>query len=179
MIEKEFIQKLKSGDRSAYKNLFSQYYSWLCNYVYKLTNDNSIAEDLVQEVFINLWEKREQINISSSLKNYLFRACHNQFLQHLRKEKIRIKFLNSIQYEVLFDNYDSESKKIHEDKLEKLNSLISQLPPKCKDIFTKSKLQKMKYKDIAIELNISIKTVENQMSKALKFLKSNSIFLFI
>ncbi len=179
MKEEKLLNKLKNGERSAYKYLFSEYYSWLCNYVFNLTKNKSLSEDLVQEIFMNLWEKREQLNIKSSIKNYLFKSCHNQFLQYVRKEKVRIDFLNSVRWEVLFESYDNESQRLHEEKLEKLNSLINELPPRCKEIFVKSKLQKKKYREIASELNISIKTVENQMSKALHFLKENATSILL
>lgn len=172
---KDLTKKLTQGDNSAYAYLFSEYYTWLCNYVFKLTNDKIVAEDLVQEVFINLWKKREKIEIKSSIKSYLFKSCHNQFLQYVRKEKIRTDFLNSIRQDVLFTSYEKESQEIYENKIEKLNSLIGELPPRCKQVFVLSKIHNKKYKEIAKELNISIKTVENHISKAYNFLRKNAV----
>ncbi|WP_062060570.1 RNA polymerase sigma factor [Aquimarina longa] len=177
MSEEKLLKKLKKGDPIAYKYLFSKYYNWLCNYIFKLSNDYSLSEDIVQETFIYIWEKRDTILITSSLKNYLFKSCHNRFLQHIKKEKVKLHSLDQIQWETIFDTYfDQENE--YDTNLKKVNALIKKLPPRCKEIFIKSKFEKKKYKDIAVELGISIKTVEVQISKALRFLKENTnIFL--
>ncbi len=179
MKEKQILKKIHEGDADAYKYLFSEYYSWLCNYIFKLCGNRSLAEDLVQEVFIHLWEKRTQLTIKSSLKNYLFRSCHNQFLQYVRKEKVRNDFLNSIRWDVLLESYTEESHELREMQLKKLNTLISELPPRCKEVFVKSKFEKKKYKEIAVDLGISIKTVEAQMSKALHYLREHASMLLL
>lgn len=173
MDDKKLLKKLKKGDTTAYKYLFSNYYVWLCNYVMKLCNDHTLAEDIVQETMINFWEKRDSILITVSLKSYLFRSCHNQFLQHIRKEKVKFDFLDNVRWEVLANAYE-EDDGIQDVYLEKLNNLIERLPPRCKEVFIKNKIQKQKYKEIAVDMGISIKTVENQMSKALQFLKENA-----
>ncbi|MAW93709.1 MULTISPECIES: RNA polymerase sigma-70 factor [unclassified Leeuwenhoekiella] len=173
MEDKKLLKKLRKGDTAAYRYLFSTYYTWLCNYVLKLCNDPSLAEDIVQETMVNFWEKRDSILITTSLKSYLFRSCHNQFLQHIRKQKIKFDFLDNIRWEVIASAQE-EYNTTRDRDLEKLNSLIDKLPPRCKEIFIKNKIQKQKYKDIAVDMGISIKTVENQMSKALHFLKENA-----
>ncbi|MEE9362770.1 MAG: RNA polymerase sigma-70 factor [Cellulophaga sp.] len=173
MTEQELLKKLRKGDTLAYKYLFLEYYNWLCNYVYKLSCDYTLSEDVVQEIMINLWEKRRTIVITSSLKSYLFRACHNQFLMHIRKEKVRQESLDKIRWDVLFD-VTVDDLNSYDVKVAKLNSLIDKLPPRCKEIFVKNKFEKRKYKEIAVDMGISIKTVEAQMSKALQFLRDNS-----
>ncbi|RXG11983.1 RNA polymerase sigma-70 factor (ECF subfamily) [Leeuwenhoekiella aestuarii] len=178
MDDKKLLKKLRKGDTAAYKYLFSTYYTWLCNYVLKLCNDPSLAEDIVQETMINFWEKRDTILITTSLKSYLFRSCHNQFLQHIRKQKIKFDFLDNIRWEVIASAQKEDTSERDRD-LEKLNNLIDKLPPRCKEVFIKNKIQKKKYKEIAVDLGISIKTVENQMSKALHFLKENANSFFI
>lgn len=95
------------------------------------------------------------------------------FLQHLRKKKLEFDFLDQIRWEVLAEVHNGpENRK--EAKLQKLHHLIDQLPPRCREVFVKSKLEKRKYKEIAVDMGISIKTVENQMSKALHFLRENA-----
>jgi len=179
MTEIELHKRINNGDATAYQYLFSEYYSWLCNYVLKLSGNSSVSEDIVQEVFMNLWTKRSQIVINSSIKNYLFRSCHNEFLQFVKKEKRRMDFLDEIRLKVLFENYELESQRIHEERLDKLDFFIDQLPPKRKEIFIKNKLERKKYKEIAQELNISLKTVESQMSKALRFLREKAVHFFL
>lgn len=173
MKEQKLIKKLKKGDELAYKVLYDTYYSWLCNYIFKLCQNRKLSEDIVQDSLLNLYIKRKSINISSSLQHYLFRCCHNQFLQHLRKQKIKFDILDEIKWEAIAESMDT-SKHQKEEKLRQLHQLIDELPPRCKEIFVKNKLEKIKYKDIATELDISVKTVENQMSKALHFLRSHA-----
>ncbi|MGB7395638.1 MAG: RNA polymerase sigma-70 factor [Pricia sp.] len=173
MNEEELLKGLQKGNPSAYNELFGEYYVWLCNYIFKLCNDRGLSEDIVQETIIGIWEKRKRISIRHSLKNYLFRSCHNHFLQHLRKKKIQFDFLDQIRWEVLSEVH-IEPENRPEAKLEKLYRLIDQLPPRCREVFVKNKLEKRKYREIAVDMNISIKTVENQMSKALHFLRENA-----
>lgn len=183
MKEEELLKGLRKGDSSAYDQLFAEYYVWLCNYVYTLCNDRGLSEDIVQETMVGIWEKRNRISIRHSLKNYLFRSCHNHFLQHLRKKKLKFDFLDQIRWEVLAAARVEPEVRIEpemreevrpETKLQTLHRLIDQLPPRCKEVFVKSKLEKRKYKEIAVDMGISIKTVENQMSKALHFLRENA-----
>lgn len=173
MKEDVFIEKLKNGDDIAYKILYEKYYQWLCNYVFKLCENKKLSEDIVQDMLMKFYVKRRKINIKTSLKNYLFTSCHNQFLQHLRKNKIKFDDLDAIKWEVIATSVNPQENP-EEDKLMQLHQLIDELPPRCKEIFLKSKLEQIKYKDIAAELDISIKTVENQMSKALKHLRKHA-----
>lgn len=172
MNEQKLIQKLRDGKANAYQYLFSEYYDWLCNYIFKLCNDRMLSEDIVQEVMIRLWEKRKYILITSSLKNYLFKSCHNQFLQHLKREKFQFDTLDKIQWDVISEV--TLENDLYDYKMDKLTKLIERLPPRCKEIFIQNKLEKKKYKEIALDMGISVKTVENQMSKALHFLRANA-----
>lgn len=174
---KELLTGLKNGDKKAYKFMFSEYYEWLCNYTYKITNDYGLAEDIVQEVMIKLWKKRATLTINSSIKSYLFQACRNQVLQHVRKQKIKLDFIDRENMEIIDNIYADNDIDPHEN-LEKLHNLIDALPPKCKIVLVKSKLEKKKYKEIAEELNISVKTVENHVSKALKLLRQGAVCIF-
>jgi len=172
------IEGLKKGDKNAYKFLFTEHYTSLCNYIYNISNNRALAEDLVQEVFIKLWEKRETLSIKMSIKSYLYRASHNQFLQYLRKEKYRLDFIERSKLDLLSLVYIEEESNTNI-YTEKLNALINDLPPKCKTVFLKSKIEKKKYKEIAQEMNISVKTVENHIGKALRILRESSISIFI
>ncbi|WP_276168092.1 RNA polymerase sigma factor [Zobellia alginiliquefaciens] len=178
MNERKLVMKMQKGNAEAYQYLFTEYYDWLCNYIFKMCNNRYLAEDIVQDALMNLWEKRTQLLISGSVKNYLFKCCYNQFLQHLRAQKIAYDSLEKIKWEVIADTaYEQDRVEV---KIKNLNVLIAQLPPRCKEVFVQNKLEKKKYKQIAQDMNISIKTVENQMSKALHFLRQHAtIFLFL
>lgn len=144
----------------------------MCNYVIKLSGNPALADDIVQEVFIKIWEQQEEIKIHTSLKYYLLRACHHLFLQHIRSTKKEVSLLEEIKWETLRDlnsgNPEEESKNI---KL--VHTVLEELSPRCKEAFLLSKYNRMKYKEIAEEMEISIKTVEIHVSKALSVLRKN------
>lgn len=181
MEEQELIEKLKQGQIHAYEFLFNHHYDWLCNYIFQLSGDRDLSKDLVQDVMIRLWEKRKQINIKGSLKGYLFKACHNQFLQQLRKQKKQPDLLDKIRWDTIYESYfeQKEDDTYLKSTRLKLEELIDKLPPKCKEIFIMNKLERRKYREIALDMGISIKTVENQMSKALRIIRENaSVLMF-
>lgn len=177
-IEELLLKGLANGNQKSYKILFDQYYNWLCNYVYKLSNDKAISEDLVQNVMLRLWEKKSSLKITSSLKHYLFRSCHNEFLMYRRQQKKEYDALDELKWSTLFEIYDEKEDQAETD-WNKLEYFIEQLPKKCKEVFKLSRLEQKKHKEIAKILGISTKTVEVHISKALRFLKTNvSIFFF-
>ena len=177
-MDRNLLDGLKKGNEKSYKIVFNNYYEWLCNYIYKLSYNYQLSEEIVQEVFVKLWENRERIVVKLSLKNYLFKACHNEFLQHIRKEKIKLDFLDSLRWDTLYEVYDTENNP-KEKRLNALKKLIDELPPKCKEVFVKGKLEGKRYKGIAKDMNISKKTVEAQMSKALRYIRDQAVYLFL
>ncbi len=181
MKEELLIAKLKSGDICAYEYLFNEYYDWLCNYIFKLSGDRSMSKDVVQETLVRLWEKKQEITIKGSLKGYLFKSCHNQFLQQIRKEKRLPDLLDRIRWDTIYNTYfEQKEEDVHtKAAMFRLEELIDKLPPRCKEIFIMNKLERRKYREIAEDMGISIKTVENQMSKALRIIRENaSVLLF-
>ncbi len=126
----------------------------------------------MQEVFIRIWEQQEVIKVHSTIKYYLLRCCHNQFLQHIRTIKKEISLLEEIKWETLHDLH-TEPKEKESAKISLLNAVLDQLPPRCKEAFLLSKYNKLKYKEIAEEMGISVKTVEIHISKALSVLRKN------
>ncbi len=174
-IEKTLLQGLKKGDQLYFKILFDEHYAWLCNYVYKLCQDQALSEDLVQNVFLRIWEKRATLNVNTSFKNYLFRSCHNEFLMHVRKKKQEIATLDALKWETLFEiHHPSQEENVSEQNWVKLEAAIERLPEKCKEVFKLSRLQQKKHKEIAQIMGISTKTVEVHITKALRFLKANA-----
>lgn len=175
MEEKKLLKKLRLGQQEAYRFIFEKYYEWLCNYLLKLTGDRQLSEDLVQECLLNIWDKRKTLIISTSIKNYLFRSCHNQFLMHLRKEKKNKVLLDEIRWTTVFEVYQENlSRQQKEAQITKLNALLEALPPRCREVFVRGKLHELRYKDIAEEMGVSVKTVENQMAKAMNFLREHA-----
>ncbi len=155
-----------------FKQLFEQYYNPLCNFANSILYDSTKAEDAVQDVFVKMWQKKESIEGMENLKSYLFRATRNKCIEYLRKLKLdqRLSEENARRIEVSSSiNTDDEADKYL--LKEKLFKSIRQLPPKCRNVFTLSKINGLTYNEIAEELDISPKTVENQMGRALRLLR--------
>ncbi|MDH7444305.1 RNA polymerase sigma factor [Aquimarina sp. 2201CG14-23] len=177
--EKLLIKGLSTGDQQCYKIIFDTYNNWLCNYVCKLSNDMDLSKDLVQNVMLRLWEKKESLEIKTSLKSYLFRACHNEFLMHIRKQKKQIDLLDQLKLETLYDTNNVLEENLLESYFIKIEKAIELLPTKCKKVFKLSRFEQKRNKEIAKLLGISSRTVEVHIRKAIKLIKAQvSRFLF-
>ncbi len=168
--DKELYLKLKEGNEQAFQILFKKYYSAMCHFARQFLNDSELAEETVQDMFVKIWEKRESLNIETSVKHYFFRSVRNHCLNQIQHEKIKKQYakvvLESANHEISPEQYFIEV-----DLVKRIEASIEALPPKRKEIFRLSREQGMKYKDIAETLNISVKTVEAQMGLALKHLR--------
>ena len=164
--DKEVIIAIKNGDKDAYNQLYITYYNNLCKYIYSLSPDYKQAEDIVQDMLIDIWVKRDKLNIKTSLNNYLYRAAHNKFINLYKKNRRKQSSIDQLHVEAIveLEGLEKDSK---EARLIALENAIEQLPPKRKDIFTLSKLKNYKYKEIATMRNISVSTVESQIRKAM------------
>jgi len=170
--EKIILQKLKAGDQSAFDSLFRSYYKYLVSIAFKYTQNLEMSKDLVQEVYLDLWKRKENIDIEYSIKFFLRKATINKCLATKRKSKKIV--VNSL----ITDNYDSIDDTTNQEiRFNELNDvverLVNELPERCKEVFIASRYKNMSHKEIAESLNISVKTIENQMTKALKYLRTN------
>jgi len=169
--DQNILDKFSAGDEKAIELLFNKYYKYLCACVYKLIKDSNTAEDIVQEVFMELWKKREKLNINISIKAYMRRASINKTLNHIRAKKVN--FEDESELLIVPSGGSSSQENIEGMELKThISKAIDQLPDKCRIIFAMSRYEEMTYKEIAASLDISVKTVENQISKALKLLKA-------
>lgn len=148
-----------------YKLFFYQNYKLLCNYIYNLTHDMALAEDIVQDVFIKVWEK----DMSPIEFAYVIKSCKNKLLEHLRKEKA-LKKRETGYTELQVPEEENPDKYV---KINRLNTLIRQLPPKTQEVFILNKFNGLTYSQIAELKNLSVKTIENQIGQAYKFVRSN------
>ena len=169
--EKDLIVRLKEGDQTAFELLFHFYYPGLVIYASQFTADRAEAEEIVQEFFVRFWQKHQQILFSDSLKNYFFSSVRNSSLNYLKHKKIEASYLKEI-YDLSNEHlvYDTNLYVISELQ-EKIKSSIDLLPEKCREIFMMSRIRGLKNEEIAIELNLSKRTVETQISNALKVLR--------
>jgi RNA polymerase sigma-70 factor (ECF subfamily) len=157
-------------DRAHFERLFRAHFVHLCNFARQYVQDLDTAKDLTQKVFIHLWENREKIDPRKAVQSYLFTAVRNRCLNHIRdhkKYRSRVLDVDIVDLEISFETEDSDLLEFKE----KVAEALSALPEKCRLVFEMSRYQHMKYKEIAEELDISVKTVEAHMSKALKSLR--------
>jgi RNA polymerase sigma-70 factor, ECF subfamily len=162
------FRRIKTGDEAAFSRLFDEYYVSLCFFANKFIMDMDKSRCVVQQVYMDLWEKREKIDISWSVKSYMFHAVRNESIDYLRKNKNNVTLTddkNDVR-QVSFRDLVEES-----ELNDCINCSINQLPEKCRKIFLLCRFEGLKYAEIAEKLNISVKTVEMQMGIALKKLR--------
>jgi len=170
--EQEWIEGLNRGEDSALRQIFDQYYKYLVVTAFNYVHDNSKAKDLAQDVFVELWKKREKITITSSLKFYLRRSVINKALNFIKSQK-RFDFGEEALDNNWTSNETSVEKKLEGDDLQAvINAAIDSLPDRCRTIFNLSRFENLSHKEIAAQLDISTKTIENQMTKALKVIRA-------
>ncbi len=168
--DEELLALLLTDGESAIDLIFRKYYSFLCKSVYRIIPDTQITEDLAQDVFYGLWKKRDQLKITTSLKAYLKRAALNKALNYIRDQKI--DFRNAPAKEELVSKQDSIVQELAADNLQQeIDAAIDNLPERCRLVFVLSRFEELSYRQISEQLGISMKTVENQISKALKSLR--------
>jgi RNA polymerase sigma-70 factor, ECF subfamily len=169
--EQYLIKGLLTRNKVVFDFIFHYYYSGLCAYCERITKNQQVAEDIVQDLFLTLWIKHEQIHITSSLKNYLFTSVKNRSLDYIKREQRKSQKLgNYSEKQELPKNLSSlwfaeaELQAIIEKSLEKL-------PPRCREVFELSRFQELKNQEIADKLGLSKRTVELQVCNALKQLR--------
>lgn len=166
------IESLRNGDEKAYTYLIDSYHHKLCVYANSLVKNIYSAEDIVQNVFIKVWEQRARLKSDHAIKSFLYKLAYNEFIDLYRKnqslfslEKTYYDALNSV---VLEDDHESFQR-----ILKVVNKEIESLPPKCKEVFILSKKEGLTNIEIAEHLEVSIKTVEAQITKAFSILRSS------
>lgn len=178
MNEEFLLEGLKKGSEVAYGYFFKNYYKDLCNYLLTISGDSVLAEEIAQQTFVKIWDKRESLSIQdNALKAYFFKMAYHLFIDSKRKEKKKYKLLENLKEEAYSDVVDIDTNQF-EIKLKLVEAEIENLPDQCKKVFILSKREGLKYREISERLHISIKTVEVHMSKALKRLRTQlTVFL--
>jgi len=169
--DQEIQSSFRQDPEKAVETLFQLYYVYLCQAAVRIIKDPRLAEDLTQEVFFELWRKKDGINFTISIKAYLRRAVVNKALNHIRDQKKitddEDKMLN------VESTAPSATQLMDSEELQQLiDRSVDELPEKCRLVFVLSRFEEMSYQEIADQLGISTKTVENQIVKALKHMRT-------
>lgn len=167
----QLLERIRAGDKNAFETTFRKFYKKLRIYAYTFVKDNEDAEEIVQQVFCKIWERRDQLRLEGALQPLLYRSVYNESLSQLRHQKVKDTF-QAYQTQHMEQRELNLSHQILATELNQhIQRAIAELPEQCRTIFQMSRFEQLKYQQIADALNISIKTVENQMGKALKVLR--------
>lgn len=170
----QLYSKIKAGDSNAFQDMFEKYYTSLFFYACKFVDDE-LARDLVHDIFIIFWQNKENINIKTSLSAYLFRMVRNKCLQEIEKQKVRDNYNQETILSLKIDElsyYNEGFKSIIELELErKLEEALEKMPDGCRKVFIMSRFDGLKNHEIAEQLNVSVKAIEKQITKAIKIIK--------
>lgn len=169
----ELIQRIQSGDKEAFSQLYQTYFFNLCEFAYRYVKMPSVCEELVQDLFLNIWMMREQWKPGGSIRPYLYKSIKNGALDYLKHRKVERKYLN---WRKMEQELDSKQRTLclHQEEhelAEAIEDAIAQLPGRRQEIFLLSREDGLTYQEIADVLDISIKTVETQMGRSLKTLR--------
>lgn len=169
--EQHIIDAIKAGDQNAFEMIFRTWYKPLCNYAYSFLRDKDESEEVVQNSLVLVWEKRKQIEIESSLKSYLFRSVRNSCLNVIKHQRVVREHEKFAVRNSPISDAQTGQKIISTELEKKISDAMLQLPEQCQLVFRLSRLEELKYAEIAAQLGISIKTVENHMGKALRIMR--------
>lgn len=168
--DNHFIPFIKKGDKTAFDTVYLNYFKRLHQYATNFIKNHDDAEEIIQNVFCRIWEKRAQLDTGGYLKSFLYRSVHNECLNYLKHQNVRSTF--KVYHNQTAVNEQDLSKELLAVELQKqIHMAINELPTQCRTIFQMSRIEQLKYNQIAEKLNLSVKTVENQMGKALKMLR--------
>lgn len=167
------ITLLQQGNEKAFERLFKDHFKSLHAYAYTFLKDNEMAEEIVQNVFCRIWEKRDQLKTDGSLKSYLYRSVHNESLNYIKHQKVKANF--GVYYAGQMEHSEEQqqaSVKVMTTELQQhITAAMNELPQQCRTIFQLSRFEQLKYQQIADQMGLSVKTIENQMGKALRLMR--------
>lgn len=161
---------LNAGGTILFEEVFKTHFKALHAYAYTIVEEDDMAEEIVQNVFCKLWERRDRLEITQSVKAYLYKSVYHEsinYLRHLKKKRA----YQAHAVHVMEKSHSASEKSTLRELEQKLEQALKELPERCRTIFQMSRFESLKYQQIADQLGLSVKTVENQMGKALKILR--------
>lgn len=181
-IEQEILKGIQSGDQKSFGYLIQLYFNQITLYAQSIVQDNELAKEIVQDVFLKIWDMRSTLEIKSSLKAYIYQITHHLCIDYLRKRIINNKKLSVISYDDLemrlnvfeLEDHDSFFDKLFSTQMESaINNAIEELPQQCREIFMLSRYEQLTYPQISRRLSISLSTTKTQMVRAMLKLKDS------
>ena len=158
-------------DKNQFEALFRSEFRKLCSFAIRYTHDLDAAKELVQDSFVKLWEKKEHLDVNQNVKTYLSTIVRNRCLNYIRDNRKFINETANAEFYFREINYQPPDRVQESEISKRIGEAIGELPEKCREVFTLNRFENMKYQEIAVKLEISVKTVETQMSKALQHLR--------
>jgi RNA polymerase sigma-70 factor (family 1) len=165
------VDRLRNGDESALTELYNRFWQLLFMSSYNVIKDRELCEDIIQDIFMNIWHNREKLEIHISLKGYMYACARYQVFNHLKKNKDKIHVELFDDLEKRFQHSTPETEMMHDELVHQINLIIETLPDKCRIVYKLSREEQLSHKEIAERLDISTKTVENHITKALQVIR--------
>jgi len=169
--DRHILEALRQGDEQVFEKIFRTYYQRLCNYANTILNSMDEAEEMVQGAFIAVWERHDTLEVHTSIKSYLYRAVHNSCLNRVKHLKVRLKHEETVKYQSDAVQSDASDEMVEKELDAIMANAIDALPSQCRQVFRLSRFENLTYAEIAQQMGISVKTVENHMVKALRVLR--------
>lgn len=176
-IDRTWAERVRTGDASAYESVFRALFQPLVGYVARIVDSRAVAEELVQELFMTLWRRRATLEVTGgSLTAYLFASARNRGLAHIRRERVAARFRDRQELDARIAEHD-RARNLHDDRADieialAIADAVNALPERCREVFKLSRQRGLTYAEIAKELGISPKTVENHMARAFRTLRA-------
>lgn len=168
--DEQLFELLKAGHEKALEELIDRYWESMYKMVGYTFEDPHLAEDIVQEVFIQVWDTRQKINLRHSLKAYLFASTRYAIYRHVKKERLEQERLDEADF-LYIENFNPQNELEYTELLLRVEEIVDQLPSRCREVYELSRVEQLTHKEIAAQLNLSPKTVENQLTIALRKLR--------
>jgi RNA polymerase sigma-70 factor (ECF subfamily) len=166
------FKKIKEGDIPAFESLFRTYYEPLCRYACQWVEDVETAEEIVQDLFYVLWKERQNLQIFTSVNGYLYRSVKNKSLQYLERQRVREAYRKTYAENAVTETVSPQEELEYKELEQHLQETLYHLPERRQKIFCMNRMEGKKYSEIAQELHISVKTVEAEISKTLRELRT-------
>ena len=173
--DEQIATLLVNKDEAAFEQVFKTHYKNLYAYAFTMLKDEDEAEEIVQQVFFKLWDRSEHLSFSGPVAAYLYRAVHNESLNFIKHQKVKESHRLHVAYSMKNKSEQPQGRMIRKELEEKFREALNELPEQCRTVFQLSRFEDMKYREIADKLDISVKTVENHMGKALKLLRTKLV----